>query len=42
MLTTSINGKTLRGNLSRTIIDSFVDNLTHDTHNFSKNRNVIK
>ena len=34
--------KYLRGNPSRTIVDSFADNLTHDAHNFSKNRNVIK
>ena len=42
MLTTAINGKTLRGNPSKTIIDSFVDKLKHDAYDFSKNRNVIK
>ena len=42
MLNTSINGKILRGNPSRTIIDSFEDNLTHDADNFSKNRSAIK
>ena len=42
MLNTSINGKILRVNPSRTIIDSFEDNLTHDADNFSKNRSAIK
>ena len=42
MLTTSINDKILRGEPSRTIKDSFADNLSHATHSCSKNRSIVE
>ena len=42
MLTNSINDKTLRGKPSRTIKDSFADNSSRATPNFSRNRSAVE